>query len=180
MDLNFDKIGSSPFPRKLAALSAFASVRTLKLWLCTFPSFAALRYTLSSLPSLTHLTVADTTWPTASTLEPFLPFLRSSRKSPFLKRVRYLYFRDGDTTSTCEDQMLQWLSATSLAASLSDLSVSSGALMKTRKLWDYVGSSTTRLSIGSIKIEELLNDSKSRLECNLRLTGLPRSLMNHI
>ena len=80
MDVDFDTIGSSPSPRKFAALSAFASLRTLKLCRCTFPSFAALRYTLSSLLSLTHITVADATWPDASTLEPFLAFLRSSLK----------------------------------------------------------------------------------------------------
>ena len=72
-DLNFNMIESSQSPRKFAALSAFASVRTLDLGNCRFPSFAAARYTLASLPSLTELIVAHVWWPIASSPESPLP-----------------------------------------------------------------------------------------------------------
>ena len=112
---------SSPSPWKFASLSAFASVQVLKLFSCRFPSFAAARYTLISLPSLVYLSLQDTTWPTARGSEPPLPFLRGSRKSPFLGKIRCLNFFCGE--ATCDDKMLQWFSTTSLAVSLEDLNV---------------------------------------------------------
>ena len=55
--------------------------------------------------------------------------------------------------------MLQWLSTTSLAASLEDLIVSSTTfMMKVTGFWEYVGASTTRLTIDHTRVEDLLND----------------------
>ena len=158
-DLEFDMTESSPYPRKFIALSAFPSLRTLFLWQCRFPSFAAARYTIASLPSLTDLTVALIMWPIiAHSAQPLLPFLRSSRKSPFLKRVRRFEILDGD--APCDDQMLQWLSTTSLGTSLADLTVLSDTFkMTVTGFWEYVGSSTTRLTIWGIGVEDLLRDS---------------------
>ena len=148
---------SSLSPRKFAALSAFASVRALRLFGCRFLSFAIARYTLISLPSLDDLTLQGTTWLTAGGPEPLLPFLRTSIKSPCLRTIRCLTFLGGE--ATCDDQMLQWLSTTSLAVSLSDLRVSFSAFTKAPAIWEYIGPVITQLSIWTLRGEELLHDS---------------------
>ena len=56
--------------------------------------------------------------------------------------------------------MLQWLSTTSLAASLESLTMFSITFkIKVLAFWEYVGSFTTRLTIWGIEVEDLLNDS---------------------
>ena len=159
-ELNFDTMKSSPPHRKFSSLSAFASVRDLTLLNCIYPSFAAVRYTLTSLPSLTYLLLGYITWSNVSqsSEEPLLPFLRSSQKSPFLRRIHYLGFLTGDA-GTCDSQMLQWLSTTSLAFSLKDLRVSSVILLKGSGLWEYVGPSTTQLYIGAMQANRLSEES---------------------
>ena len=158
-ELDFDVMEASSSPRKFAALSAFASVRNLRLRHCRFPSFAALRHALASLPSLTDLHLDDIGWPIASSPgspDPLFPFLRGLRKSPFLARVRCLEFwvQDG----SFDDYILQWLSTTSLAVSLSDITVRPAALMRAQGFWEYVGPSTTRLRVWPVEERELLND----------------------
>ena len=159
--VNFNMTQSSLSPRKFAALSAFASVQTLNLWYCMFPSFAALRYTLISLSSLTDLSLTCITWPTTGVPElALLPFLRSPGKSPFLRTIRCLDFNGAlGGVGTCDDQILRWLSTTSLAVSLSELRVSSAAFMKVPQFWEYVGSSITRISITVTGEGELLDNS---------------------
>ena len=150
-----------PSPRTLAALSAFASVRIVVLRSCSFSSFAAARYTITSLPSLTDLTVAQIMWPIARNTQPpqVLSFLRSSRRFPFLKRVRRLEIWPRE--APCDDQMLQWLSTTSLDASLADLTVRgyTNFTTKVTGFWEYAGSFVTRLRIWGIYVEGILNDS---------------------
>ena len=81
---------------------------------------------------------------------------------------------------TCGDQMLQWLTATSLTASLADLAVDLAIFkMKVTGFWEYVGSSTTRLSIRGVRAEDLLKASTYHRECTPLFTGLSVSLINH-
>ena len=156
-NLDFGIVESSSSPRKFAALSAFTSVRTLTLRECKFPSFAAARYTIASMPSLTDLMVLNITWSIASGPESPLPFLRSPRKSPSLRRLRSLEFWGGITTY--EDQILQWLSTTSLAVSLANLTVFSDAFeANATGFWEYVGPSTTQLTIMEVRVQDLRNE----------------------
>ena len=146
-----------------SALSAFASVRTLVLRCCRFPCFAAARYTLVSLPSLTDLSVGNIIWPIPVRLGPLFPFPRSSRRSLFLRRVRTLEIFDENYRSSIWDRvMLQWFSTTSLAASLVDITVFSLVFkmdFNTDFFWKYVGPSTTRLTIRGVRVEDLRTDS---------------------
>ena len=160
--------------RTFAAISAFASVQTLKLGTCKFPSFGAARSVIISLPSLADLTLNNVTWPIARGPEPFRRLLRSSQKTPLLQGIRRLRFWGED--ATCTKQILQWLSTTALAASLVDLDVGPAAIFgEVPELWEYVGPSTTKLHMSYMQSRDselvTANESTSYIKCDLELRG---------
>ena len=126
-------------PRMFILLSAFASVRTLLLEDVRFPSSGAMRCTITALPSLTDLGMDNVTWPVSRGNRP----LRGTRKSQFLRRVRWLRLLDLDLP--LEEEMLEWLSVTSLGTSLVDLHIGSTTLANGSELWEFVGPSVTLL-----------------------------------
>ena len=165
--LDWSAAKNSPSTRMFAAISAFASVQTLKLGPCKFPSFGAARCAITSLPSLADLTLNEVTWPIARGPEPFLRLLRSSQKTSLLQGIRRLRFWGEDATRS--KQILQWLSTTALAASLVDLNVGPAAILgDASELWEYVGPSTTRLRMSYMQARDselvIVNESTSYLK----------------
>ena len=128
-------------PRMFILLSTFASVRTLLLMDVRFPSSGTMRCTITALPSLTDLHMFLVTWPVSRGIRP----LRRTRKSKFLRTVRRFILHELD--SPLEEEMLEWLSTTSLGASLVDLRIEHTTLINGSKLWEFAGPSITRLVV---------------------------------
>ena len=139
INLDWGISGRSISPRMFIVLSAFASVRTLSLKRVRFPSSGTMRCAITALPSLNDLEMDGVTWPVSRSNRP----LRGTRKSQFLRRLRR--FRLGHLDFPLEEEMLGWLSVTSLGTSLVDLDIRSTALRNASEIWELAGPSITRL-----------------------------------
>ncbi len=111
-------------PRSFVAISRFSSVQTLMINHCTFPSFGALRRTLTSLPSLTILRLHSPSWPDpAVDLSPRLSHGASIVRRPVLLVLSVSWSSDPSNRRRAQ-QFINWLSKTATSSSLVDLRVS--------------------------------------------------------
>ncbi len=108
-------------PRSFVAISRFSSIQKLMINTDEFPSFGALRRTLTLLPSLADLTLWRPSWPDPpADLSPHLSHGASIVPRPALLSVNVRWGTDAPDRRRAQ-QFIAWLSETATSSSLLDL-----------------------------------------------------------
>ena len=111
-------------PSSFVVISRFLSLKELKLRFCKFPSFAALRRTLTFLPSLTDLELHRPSWPVpAADLSPHLSHGASTVSRSALLLLEICSWDTGPDEALSghrrrASQFMTWLSQTATSTSL--------------------------------------------------------------
>ncbi|RDX52163.1 hypothetical protein OH76DRAFT_195335 [Lentinus brumalis] len=105
----------------VVVISRFASVQSLSISHCDFPSFGALRRTLTSLPSLNNLRLESSSWPDpAADLSTSLSHGASTVRRPALLWLTVWWDAEPPHRGRAQ-QFMAWLSETATSSSLLDL-----------------------------------------------------------
>ena len=142
VNLDWTVGGAYPHQRIFAGLSAFSSLRTLILWQCQFPSFKAVRRTVSSFRSLEVLSWHRVWWPIANDHEEHHAIPQTALLPRALSTL--LFWSENND---CDGIMLRWLSKTPLPASFRCIDTHSTILSLVPEFWDRIGSSLTNLTV---------------------------------
>ncbi|RDX52173.1 hypothetical protein OH76DRAFT_195565 [Lentinus brumalis] len=130
-------------PTSGVVISRFALVQSLSLFPCRFPSFGALRRTLTSLPSLNSLRLESPSWPDpAADLSPSLSHGASTVRRPALLCLTVWWDTERPHRRRAQ-QFMAWLSETGTSSSLLDLELG----VYDRMLDDQTGIATFGLSL---------------------------------
>ncbi|TFK84952.1 hypothetical protein K466DRAFT_601583 [Polyporus arcularius HHB13444] len=110
-------------PTSQVAMSRFSLVQSLSISRCKFPSFGAVRRTLTSLPSLDNLELFRPSWPDPATdLSPHLSHGASTARRPALLALNITMERHPPGRRRAQ-QFMTWFSKTPTSSSLLDLRV---------------------------------------------------------
>ena len=157
--LDWAVAGFCPHPRTLAALHAFASVHTMRLYHCNLPSFDVFRRIVTALPKLSTLDWTKVEWPEAKSEMELVLLARNFSKgfsSPALSSLVFGGHYHNKASIKSLQILLRWLSLTPSRSTLRTVKLCTPNLTKLL-LWDFRHLSVHKLVVCLSAFQETLD-----------------------